>query len=42
MWVLIVKLLSPAEWWLEPKPVALREATVKTAAKSSKKGTVLS
>jgi hypothetical protein len=42
MWVLIVKLLSPAEWWLEPKPVAYREATAKAAAKSSKKGTVLS
>jgi hypothetical protein len=20
MWVLFVKLLSPAEWWLDPKP----------------------
>ena len=42
MWVLFVKLLSPAEWWLEPKPVAQREVTAKTAATSSNKGTVLS
>jgi hypothetical protein len=42
MWVLFVKLLSPAEWWLEPKPAVYREAAAKNAAKSSKKGTVLS
>ncbi len=31
MWVLFVKLLSPADWWLDPKP-RLRTAQTTAAA----------
>ena len=31
MWVLFVKLLSPADWWLDPKP-RLRTAPTVPAA----------
>jgi hypothetical protein len=31
MWVLFVKLISPVEWWLEPKPRVHRQETTRPA-----------